>query len=97
MPFCPHCGAEVKEEQDICMSCGKFINEENPAPVSQAADTGSFGWAVLGFCIPIVGLVLFLVWKDTRPGDAKNAGWGALIGFILGVVSSIISALAGIA
>lgn len=47
---------------------------------------GNFGWAVLGFFIPIVGLILFIVWKDERKADSKNAGIGALVGFIIGVI-----------
>lgn len=34
------------------------------------SDTGSFGWAVLGFFIPLVGLILWMIWKNDRPGDA---------------------------
>lgn len=60
-------------------------------------DTGSNGWACLGCCIPIVGLILWLVWKDTQPQNAKKAGIGALIGvgcillyyiflFVMGIV-----------
>ncbi|MCI8299841.1 MAG: hypothetical protein HFI69_05745 [Lachnospiraceae bacterium] len=54
-------------------------------------DNGGFLWGLLGCCIPIVGLILFLVWKDQKPRTAKAAGIGALIGVILGVISYIIS------
>ena len=52
-------------------------------------DSGSIGWAILGFFIPIVGLVLFLVWKNTKPNCAKMAGVGALVGFCLGLFMNI--------
>lgn len=52
-------------------------------------DSGSIGWAVLGFFIPIVGLILFLVWNKTKPQCAKMAGIGALIGFCLGLVMNL--------
>lgn len=52
----------------------------------QPADTGSFGWAVLGFFFPIVGLILFLVWKSEKPVSAKQAGMGALVSVISTVV-----------
>ncbi|MBQ1407729.1 MAG: SHOCT domain-containing protein [Eubacterium sp.] len=58
-----------------------YTNE--PAAV-QANEGDSGGWAVLGFLLPIVGLILFLVWSGTRPKDAKAAGLGALVGFIVG-------------
>ena len=33
---------------------------------------GNFGWAVLGFLIPLVGLILWIVWKDERPDNQHN-------------------------
>ncbi len=53
-------------------------------------DNGGFLWGLLGCCIPVVGLILFLVWKDQKPKTAKAAGIGALVSVILGVVSYII-------
>ena len=49
-----------------------------------ANDTGSAGWAVLGFCIPLGGLILFLVWKDSKPKSSSTAGKGALVVVIVG-------------
>ena len=65
-------------------------------PVQQApvvTDSGSFGWAVLGFFIPLVGLILFIVWKQTKPKCAKMAGIGAIVGFVLGIILSIVSSV----
>ncbi len=64
----------------------------NPAVV----DNGGFGWGLLGFCIPLVGLILFLVWKDTKPLTSKAAGMGALISVIISVVFYAITMIAGI-
>lgn len=50
----------------------------------------SLGIAVLCFFFPLVGLILYLVWKDTEPGKAKSAGKGALIGVIVSVALSVI-------
>ena len=44
----------------------------------------------LGFFIPIVGLILYLVWKDQTPLKAKSAGKGALIGAIVWTILSIL-------
>ncbi len=54
---------------------------------------GNAGWAVLGFFFPLVGLILWLVWKDSNPENSKMAGKGALIGFIVSVVLTIIVAI----
>ncbi len=53
---------------------------------NNVVDNGGFGWGLLGFCIPIVGLILYLVWKGDKPKTAKAAGMGALISVIIGVV-----------
>lgn len=53
-------------------------------------DNGGFLWGLLGFCIPIVGLILFLIWKDQKPKTAKAAGIGALVSVILAVVFYVI-------
>lgn len=60
------------------------------------AKGGSIGWAILGFIIPIVGLVLFLVWRKNKPGDAKMAGVGALISFGLSMVLGVITTVLGL-
>lgn len=43
---------------------------------------GSIGYGFLSFFVPIVGLILFLVWRETEPGNSKVSGIGALIGLI---------------
>ncbi len=53
-------------------------------------DNGGFLWGLLGCCIPIVGLILFLIWKDQKPKTAKAAGIGALVSVIIGVLYYII-------
>lgn len=55
---------------------------------------GNAGWAVLGFFFPLIGLILWLVWKDSNPEDSKMAGKGALIGVIVGVVVTVIAVIA---
>ena len=59
-------------------------------------DKGGFLWGLLGCCIPIVGLILFLVWKDSKPRTAKAAGIGALVCVVAYVVFYIIMAIAGV-
>lgn len=93
MAFCRNCGAQINDGAAFCPSCGATQNSAPSAPV----DNGGFGWGVLGCCIPIVGLILFLVWKDTKPKTAKAAGIGALVSVIVAAVFYIIGAVAGVA
>lgn len=68
----------------------------NPNYNNGGYDSGGIGWGILGFCIPLVGLILFLVWKDQKPLSAKAAGMGALISVIIGVVFYILAIIVGI-
>lgn len=65
-------------------------------PPRNSYDNGGFGWGLLGFCIPLVGLILFLVWKDEKPVTAKTAGMGALISVCIGVVFYILAIVVGV-
>ncbi len=54
-------------------------------------DEGSaVGWGFLSFFIPIVGLVLFLVWKDEKPHTAKVCGICALVSFCTEILFGIL-------
>ena len=92
MAFCKYCGAQIDDNAVVCTSCGA---SQSTAPA--VVDKGGFGWGLLGYCLPIVGLILFLVWKDTKPKTAKAAGIGALVSTILGVVIYIATFALGIA
>ncbi|MDR1237752.1 MAG: PLDc N-terminal domain-containing protein [Propionibacteriaceae bacterium] len=61
----------------------------NPNPPA-SNDTGSFGWTVLGFFIPIVGLILWLVWKNDRPKDSTKARNGFIAGLVVSVILGIV-------
>lgn len=87
MKYCPKCGRQLVDEAVICVSCGcaqtgsgsKFKN-----------DSAGFGWGVLGFFFPLVGLILYLLWKGDVPKRAKSAGIGALVGAIIGFLVTVI-------
>lgn len=77
--YCKNCGKEIADDAIMCIHCG--VATEN-----NAKDDGNIGWSLLGCCIPVVGLILFLVWQDSKPKTAKKAGLGALVS-----VASIVS------
>ena len=76
--YCKNCGKIIDDSATYCSNCGtKFDNN-----INETDDRSSFGFAILGFFIPIVGLILFLIYEGEKPKRAKSAGKGALIGFI---------------
>jgi hypothetical protein len=60
------------------------VNNEQRGPSPE--DKGSVGFGILGFFLPLVGLILFLVWRKETPRKAKSAGLGALIGVVLEII-----------
>lgn len=86
--YCKNCGRTVDDTSSYCNNCGARIDNKPDADVSE--DNSNLGFAILGFFIPIVGLILFLIYEEKKPKRAKSAGKGALIGFITEIVLAII-------
>jgi len=89
MKYCSNCGLELQKGESFCPKCGTATSpnsQQNNAYKNQAIqDAPNTGFAVLGFFLPIVGLILYLVWKDQTPLKANSAGKGALYSVIIGV------------
>lgn len=95
MAYCRKCGAPIDDSAISCPHCGEMQSVQHSHPPVE--DNGGFGWGLLGFCIPIVGLILFLVWNDSKPITAKAAGKGALISVIAGVAIYVLAFVFGLA
>ena len=88
--YCKYCGKPVPEGAVYCLSCGKYLNGSEP----NENDSSSFGFALLGFLFPLIGLILYFVYDDKRPKRAKSVGKGALVGVITRIVISIVITVA---
>ena len=86
--YCKNCGRIVDDTSSYCNNCGARIDNKPNADASE--DSLSLGFAIFGFFIPIVGLILFLIYEGKKPKRAKSAVKGALIGFITEIVLAII-------
>ena len=86
MKFCRYCGAEIDEKAVICVHCGRSLEQEFTAP----DDSSSTGMAILGFCFPIVGFVMYAVDSKVKPKRAKSSLKGAIAGIISSFVFSFI-------
>ncbi len=63
----------------------------NENQFGQPEDKLNPGLAILSFCIPIAGAVIFFMNKDTMPNKAKTACYLALAGMGVGLVLNIIT------
>lgn len=85
--YCKNCGKEVSDDAKYCPSCGTPLNVEtnsndlNPSKL----------WALLGFFIPLAGLILYLIWEKEKPNTARLCGKGALISVIVGAITSVVA------
>lgn len=87
--YCKNCGKSIDDNAVICPYCGV-------AQKTEKKDEGGFGWGLLGCCIPVVGLILFLVWNDSKPKTAKAAGIGALVSVGLSLLWYLLVTVVGI-
>lgn len=86
--YCSRCGAEAGDGAVVCVKCGCRLT-------GAVVDDGpSGGYGVLGFFFPLVGLILYLVWKDDYPLRARSCGTGAAWGFGVSMGSYVIYLIA---
>ena len=75
MNFCPNCG-------------NTLINGKCPACNYQ--DKNNIGFNILSFFFPLIGLVLYVIWKDEHPVKAKGCGKAALASVIVNAILTVI-------
>lgn len=98
--FCPNCGEPLGSTKDELTltnnkdsSYGSFNPNFNPGASSSSSsdyESTNMGFCVLGFCFPLVGLILFLIFMNDKPGYSRGAGIGALISVIISIVGYVI-------
>lgn len=62
----------------------------NMPPMPPQEEKASVGLAILSYLIPLVGLILYLTKKDSRPKTAKACGKCALASVIINIILTII-------
>lgn len=61
--YCEKCGSKNETNTEFCSSCGSKLNIELTNTEVNSKEKSTIGWGILGFVIPIVGLILFLSLK----------------------------------
>lgn len=72
--YCRNCGKEINDNEIKCPYCNISI-----VTIPQEKQKVNTCWGVLGFCCPIIGVILYILWKDVSPANAKIAAKGALV------------------
>jgi uncharacterized membrane protein YvbJ len=92
------CGAQIDDTTVFCAQCGTknvaVVNNEaqkESQPIYQQVDYGnkkdsrSFAAGLLGFLFPLIGLILYVVWKDEFPIKSRSVLVGTIAGVILDI------------
>ena len=77
--FCIHCGKEIDDLAAVCVHCGRSTQGARVAK----DDAPSFAMALMCFLIPLVGLIVWGIYRESRPLMAKSALKGGVIGFFV--------------
>lgn len=85
--YCKNCGQPLVENTAYCPYCGVSTSVENSVQID---DSPNIGFAIVGFLIPIVGVILYLICESKQPKRAKSAVKGAVVGFITKAVIAVV-------
>lgn len=88
--FCRNCGNELDDNATFCNRCGNPQGIDKTVVVKEIKDEPSHMAGLVGCCFPVVGLILFFLWKDEKPNSAKLVCRWTLGGFIAGILVYVI-------
>lgn len=88
--YCQNCGKQLDDKAAVCINCGKYVEGSVDNPVVDA-DSPSFLVALLCFFVPVLGLILYVVYKNSHPKRARSAAKGGIIGLILTVIVTVLT------
>ena len=99
--FCPYCGSSVNlgemeegfiDRENYVDSDGQDYQSEQKNQ-AKVGDGTSIWWTLLGFFMPIIGLIMYFVWKKEYPLRAISCGKGALISVVLEIAIMVLSSI----
>lgn len=96
--YCPNCGSSIHQNAEICVHCG--VNVHNFSSKTHVAlnDKSNIWVNLLSLCcFPLLGIIMFFVWKDKQPKAAKSALIFGLIGLVVSFIIGILSFILGVA
>lgn len=84
--YCTNCGKEIENNVVQCPYCDTPILSKNVT----IEDSGSNWWGVLSCCFPMVGLILYIIWRECQPKCAKKVGIGLLTFIVIFVTVFVV-------
>ncbi|MFJ7840828.1 zinc ribbon domain-containing protein [Lysinibacillus sphaericus] len=66
--FCRNCGEQISEHAEICIHCSVRVKN------AVGDDKPNWGINIITLCcVPLVGLIMYFIWKNEKPVAAKSA------------------------
>lgn len=91
--YCKRCGKYVPEGKKVCPFCGES-DLSIFAPMDKSSnDCTSLGYAILSFFLPLVGLTLYIVWKEFYPMRASSCAKGVIASILATVIVAMFATL----
>lgn len=111
--YCGKCGAQLPNGANACPYCGTMVNGNanlnqnvnnqpvyNNQPMVEDKPNMALNIVVL-LVMPLLGVILYFVWKEQTPKRAKSVLTYGLIGFGINfglvIISTILGVVAGLA
>ncbi len=92
MAFCRKCGKEINDDAVMCVHCGCATEKAARTSTNQNPDYDPYSGAdfvevLLSVLIPLAGIIMYFVKKDTRPKAAKTCLLVGIITWALGFIT----------
>jgi hypothetical protein len=82
--FCHACGAQILTAAEMCPKCGvRQTSAGGPRLVSN--EGAALPVKIASLLFPLIGLVLYFVWQDSKPQASKDVCHWALASVIISV------------
>lgn len=87
--YCHNCGKEIDDRAVICVHCHTQVRD---IPGTEPVMNEKLGCilSLVCFFFPLIGLILYFIYKPQSPQKSKQAGMIALISFGIQVLSNIL-------
>ncbi len=92
--MCPYCGSAVSIDVDKFEKEGHFFTQPVKVPsvenISNLDDNKSIVLNVIGFLFPVIGLIIYLIYRNKKPVMAESLKTWVIIGFIKDIFGGIL-------
>ena len=91
--FCKNCGQQIDDNAAVCIHCG--VATDNNMSSKSTLDNPSHLAGIASCCFPVVGIILYFLWKDEKPQSASLVCKWMIGGIIIWVIFYVLAFVLG--